>query len=72
MPGCAVVLRSLFQNYMVVAWHGRGMTCVNQTRPHSVNQMGKKQSKHLAVRHVTGTAWKLHGMCELALRSVDL
>jgi hypothetical protein len=23
------------------AWYGRGMACVNQTRPHCVNQMGK-------------------------------
>jgi hypothetical protein len=34
------------------------MVCVNQTRPHCVNQMGKKQSKPLAERH---------GMCESAL-----
>jgi hypothetical protein len=26
---------------MGVAWHGRGMACVNQTRPHCVNQIGK-------------------------------
>jgi hypothetical protein len=41
MARCGVTLRSRFQNGMVVAWHGRGMVCVNQTRPHCVNQMGK-------------------------------
>jgi hypothetical protein len=43
--------------------HGHGMTCVNQTRPHCVNQMGKIESKPLAARHGRGmgTAW--HGMC---------
>jgi hypothetical protein len=51
---CAVALRSRFQNSMVVAWHGRGMACVNQTRPHCVNQMGKAQSKPLAARHGRG------------------
>jgi hypothetical protein len=30
MPRCAVALRSRFQNGMVVAWHWRGMACVNQ------------------------------------------
>jgi hypothetical protein len=48
--------------------HGRGMACVNQTRSHSVNQMGKTHSKPLAARHGRGTAWERHGMCELALR----
>jgi hypothetical protein len=28
--------------------------------------MGKTQSKPLAARHVEGTAWARHGMCELA------
>jgi hypothetical protein len=69
MPRCAVALRSRFQNGMVVAWHGRGMACVNQTRPHCVNQMGKK------IETLSGTAWQgngmgapweRHGMCELA------
>jgi hypothetical protein len=47
MPCCAMAVRSRFQNSMVVAWHrrGMGMACVNQTRPHCVNQMGKTQSK---------------------------
>jgi hypothetical protein len=74
MPRCAVVLRSRFQNGMVVAWHGRGMACVNQTWPHCVNQTGKTQSKPLAAWHGRGTAWARHGngmgtawYCELAL-----
>jgi hypothetical protein len=49
VPRCAVALRGRFQN---------GMTCVNQTRLHCVNQMGTTQSKLLAARH---------GVCELAL-----
>jgi hypothetical protein len=57
MPRSAVALRNRFQNGMVVAWQGNGMGCVNQTRPHCVNLMGKTQSKPLAERH---------GMCELA------
>jgi hypothetical protein len=36
--------------------HGNDMACVNQTRPHCVNQMGKTQSKPLAERHGRGTA----------------
>jgi hypothetical protein len=65
MPRCAVVLKSRFQNSMVVAWHERGMVCVNQTRPHFVYNMGKTKSKLLAARHGhgMGTAW----YCELAL-----
>jgi hypothetical protein len=50
-------LRGRFQNGMVVAWQGNGMACVNQTRPHCVNQMGKTQSKLLAERHGRGKAW---------------
>jgi hypothetical protein len=59
MLRCAVTLRSRFLNGMVVTWHGRGMACVNQTRPHCVNQMGKTRSKPLATRHGggIGTAW---------------
>jgi hypothetical protein len=71
MRRCAVALRSLFQNGMVMAWHGRGMACVNQTRPHCVKQMGKTQSKTLSGTAWQGngmsTAWEQHGMCELAL-----
>jgi hypothetical protein len=36
------------------AWTWHGMTCVNRTRPHCVNQMGKTRSKPLAARHGTG------------------
>ena len=45
---------------------GHGMTSVNQTRPHCVNQMGKTHSKPLAARHGRGTAWARRVMCELA------
>jgi hypothetical protein len=31
--------------------NGRGMACVNHTRPHCVNQMAKTQSYPLAARH---------------------
>jgi hypothetical protein len=58
MPRCAVALRGRFQNGIVVAWQRNGMACVNQTRPHCVNQMGKTQSNPAGERH---------GMCELAL-----
>jgi hypothetical protein len=68
MPCCAMALRIRFQNGMVVALqgavlarHGRGMACVNQTRSHCVNQMGKTQSKPLAARHGRRTAWTRHG-----------
>jgi hypothetical protein len=67
MPRCAVVLRSHFQNGMVVAWHGCSMGCVNQTRPYCVNQTGKTQSKPSAVWHRRRMAWDQYGMCELAL-----
>jgi len=46
---------------MVIAWHGRSMASVNQTRPHCVNQMGKTHSKTLS-----GTAWARQAMCESA------
>jgi hypothetical protein len=32
MPRCAVALRSRFQNGMVVAWHGRGMSAAWHVR----------------------------------------
>jgi hypothetical protein len=76
IPRCAVALRSRFQKGMTMVWHGRGMTCVNQTRSHCVNQMGKTQTKLLAARHGRGigmgAAWERHGMCELALIVSDL
>jgi hypothetical protein len=40
---------------------GNGMACVNQTRPHYVNQMGKTQSKALAEGHGRKTAGEQHG-----------
>ena len=44
---------------MAWAWHG--MASVNQTRPHTVNQMGKTLSKPLAARHGRRTARARHG-----------
>jgi hypothetical protein len=41
--------------------HGNGMACVNQTRPHYVNQMGTTQSNDLAERHARGTAGEQQG-----------
>jgi hypothetical protein len=42
-----------------IVWerHGLGMACVNQTRPHCVNQVGKTQSKPSGERHGMGTTW---------------
>jgi hypothetical protein len=57
IPRCAVALRGRFQNGMVVAWQGNGMACVNQTRPHCVNQMENTLSKPVTERHGSGTAW---------------
>ena len=58
---------------MVIAWHGRSMTSVNQLRPHCVNQMGNTRSKPLAARHGRGTAWARHAMCDSAfMRSYAL
>jgi hypothetical protein len=67
-------LEKSLQNSIVVAWHGRGMACANQTWSHCVNQMGKTQSNPLVAwhdmageqhGHGMGTAWEWHGMCEL-------
>jgi hypothetical protein len=46
-----------------IPWHGlcESALCVNQTRPHCVNQMGKTQSTPLAERHGRGTAEERHG-----------
>jgi hypothetical protein len=66
----AMALRGRFQNGIFVAWQGNGMTCVNKTRPHCVNQMGKTQSKALAERHGRGTASERHDMCESAFRVI--
>jgi hypothetical protein len=51
----------------VVAWQGRGMVCVNQTRPYCVNQMGKTQSKPFLARHGRGTAWYVQVSLKTAL-----
>jgi len=50
------------------AWaqHGHGMTSVNQTQLHCVNQMGKTYSKPLAAWCGRGMAWARHAMCETA------
>jgi hypothetical protein len=53
----ATALRGRVQKAIFVAWQGNGMVCVNQTRPHCVNQTGKTQSKPLAERHGMGTTW---------------
>jgi hypothetical protein len=52
----AVVLRGRFQKGFM-EWQGNGMACVNQTRPHCVNHMGKTQSKALAERHGNGLVY---------------
>jgi hypothetical protein len=57
---CRVLEKSLSERQgrgMAPARHGRSMECMNQTRPHSVNQMGKTQSKPSAARYGRGTAW---------------
>ena len=56
---------------MVGAGYGRGMSSVNQTRPHCVNQMGKTHSEPLAARHGRGTAWARHAVCESAFRIIQ-
>jgi hypothetical protein len=42
------------QSKPIAERHGKGMVCVNQTRPRCVNQIGKTQSKTLAERHGNG------------------
>ena len=56
---------------MVGAWHGHGMTSVNQTRPHCVNQMGKTHSKPLAAQHGRGMAWARHGNGMLCVNGAE-
>jgi hypothetical protein len=60
MPRFAVALKSRFQNGMIVAWHGRGIAFVHQTRLHCVNQRGKTPSKPLAARHGRGMGTALY------------
>jgi hypothetical protein len=67
---CLGLKKSLSERHgrsMARARHGRDMACVNQTRPHCVNQMEKNKSKPLAARHGRVTAWARHGMFELAI-----
>jgi hypothetical protein len=54
----AMALRGRFQKGKFVAWQENGIACVNQTRPHCVNQTGNTQSKALVERHGRGTAGK--------------
>jgi hypothetical protein len=61
MPRCAVALRSRFQKGMARARLGRGIACVNEIRPHCVNQLGKAKSKPLATRQGRRTAWARRG-----------
>jgi hypothetical protein len=61
MPRCTVSLRSRFQNGMVVAWYGRGMACVNQTRPHCLNQMRKTLSSTAWQGKGMGAVWERYG-----------
>ena len=57
----AMLCCGLEKNGMVRAWHGCGMTSVNQTRSHCVNQMGKTHSKPLSAGYGRGSAWARHG-----------
>jgi hypothetical protein len=56
-----ISLSELHGRSMARARHEHSMACVNQTRPHRVNLMGKTKSKPLAARRGRGTAWALHG-----------
>jgi hypothetical protein len=56
-----MALRGRLRKGTLVVWQGNGMACVNQTRPHYVNQMGKTQSNDLAERHGRGTAEEQQG-----------
>jgi hypothetical protein len=54
---CRGLKESLSERYgrvMARARRGRGIACVNLTRPHCVNQMGNTQSKPLGERHGNG------------------
>jgi hypothetical protein len=61
---CHGLERSLLKRHirgMAGERHGNGMACVNQTRPHCVNQMGNTQSRALVERHGRGTAGERQG-----------
>ena len=59
-PCCAVALRKTVwsEHGMGAVWAWRGK-CVNQKRPHCVNQMGKTYSKPLEAWH--GMTGEQHG-----------
>jgi hypothetical protein len=61
MPMLRCGLEESLSEWHGQAWHKRDMACVNQTRPHCVNQMGKTQSKPLVAQHGRGTALARHG-----------
>jgi hypothetical protein len=52
--GCEKLLSEQHGCGMPWAQHGHSMACVNQKRPHCVNQMGKIQSKPSVTRHGHG------------------
>jgi hypothetical protein len=57
---CGGLEKSLSERHgrgMARVRNGRSMACVNQTRPHCVNQMGRTQSIPLVARHGRVTAW---------------
>ena len=51
----------LEKNGMIGACYRHGMACVNQARPHCVNQVRMTHSKPLAASHGRGTALARHG-----------
>jgi hypothetical protein len=57
---CRGLERSLSERH-IRGTAGERHVCVNQTRPHCVNQMGKTQSNPLAERRGRGTAGERHG-----------
>ena len=64
----------LEKNGMIGAWHGHGMTSVNQTWPHGVNEIGKTHSTRLTARRGRGTSWARHATstCESAFSGFPL
>jgi hypothetical protein len=65
MPSpCHGLERSLTERHisgMAGERHGNGMPCVNQTRPHCVNQRGKTKFNDLAEGHGRGTGGARQG-----------
>jgi hypothetical protein len=66
-PCCAHAALCRGLEKSISEWQGCSMACVNQKRPHCVNQIGRTHSKPLATRHGRGTAWARYSMCKLAL-----